>query len=92
MIDQIKDIKYAKFSRLAAFLVDSLVFLSVWIISLFIFLNPTRGLGNVLVVVNSYLFLVNFYVLISPYFSQQHFIIILEVMNFFYPSLKVSVK
>ena len=34
MIDQIKDIKYAKFSRLAAFLVDSLVFLVLAIVLL----------------------------------------------------------
>ena len=71
MIDQIKDIKYAKFSRLAAFLVDSLVFLSVWIISLFIFLNPTRGLGNLLVVVNSYLFLVIIWIFINGWLYSK---------------------
>ena len=71
MIEQIKDIKYAKFSRLAAFLVDNLIFFSVYIISLFIFLNTNRGLGNILVVVNSYLFLTIIWIFINGWFYSK---------------------
>lgn len=65
MIEQIKDIKYARFSRLAAFLVDSLIFLCLGFILLIIFLNPNRGLSNILIVLNTYLFLIVVWVFLN---------------------------
>lgn len=71
MIESITQVKYARFSRLAAILVDSFIFHSIYLLILFVFVNSTRGAGNVLVLINAYLFLILISIPLNAYFYKN---------------------
>lgn len=57
MKSNIEHLKHAKYSRILSFLTFNFIFFTFLFISLTIFTNPNKGIGNILVWINIYLLL-----------------------------------
>ena len=69
--NQIETKNYAKYSRFSAYLVDFFIFNSFFLLLLFIFLNSSKSLGNILIALNIYLGLSLLYIFLNAWLFKN---------------------